>query len=136
MTRRPPRSTRTDTLFPYTTLFRSAAGTEVGELLGLERIDLEIVGLGVLTDHHAFVDRLAWRHHQDAALLQIAERIAHGLPCRVGDQHAVRTARDLALVGAVLLEQAVHDARAARSEKRRVGAGCGMTGKCRWGPGA
>src|SRR3546814_3035975 len=24
MTRRPPRSTRTDTLFPYTTLFRSA----------------------------------------------------------------------------------------------------------------
>src|SRR3546814_4041477 len=26
MTRRPPRSTRTDTLFPYTTLFRSACG--------------------------------------------------------------------------------------------------------------
>src|SRR3546814_5654809 len=27
MIRRPPRSTRTDTLFPYTTLFRSRAGT-------------------------------------------------------------------------------------------------------------
>src|SRR3546814_9926212 len=27
MTRRPPRSTRTDTLFPYTTLFRSYDGT-------------------------------------------------------------------------------------------------------------
>src|SRR3546814_5402086 len=27
MIRRPPRSTRTDTLFPYTTLFRSAAMT-------------------------------------------------------------------------------------------------------------
>src|SRR3546814_13837273 len=27
MIRRPPRSTRTDTLFPYTTLFRSHAGT-------------------------------------------------------------------------------------------------------------
>src|SRR3546814_10292200 len=27
MTRRPPRSTRTDTLFPYTTLFRSVAAT-------------------------------------------------------------------------------------------------------------
>src|SRR3546814_4261693 len=26
MIRRPPRSTRTDTLFPYTTLFRSCAG--------------------------------------------------------------------------------------------------------------
>src|SRR3546814_17427022 len=29
MRRRPPRSTRTDTLFPYTTLFRSAAVLEV-----------------------------------------------------------------------------------------------------------
>src|SRR3546814_1653708 len=28
MNRRPPRSTRTDTLFPYTTLFRSAAKAE------------------------------------------------------------------------------------------------------------
>src|SRR3546814_17402459 len=27
MTRRPPRSTRTDTLFPYTTLFRSRSGS-------------------------------------------------------------------------------------------------------------
>src|SRR6056297_4029280 len=29
MIRRPPRSTRTDTLFPYTTLFRSAASAKV-----------------------------------------------------------------------------------------------------------
>src|SRR3546814_17849019 len=28
MIRRPPRSTRTDTLFPYTTLFRSIVGVE------------------------------------------------------------------------------------------------------------
>src|SRR3546814_13395705 len=28
MIRRPPRSTRTDTLFPYTTLFRSARGAD------------------------------------------------------------------------------------------------------------
>src|SRR3546814_10661355 len=36
MIRRPPRSTRTDTLFPYTTLFRSAiAGRSAGgELMG------------------------------------------------------------------------------------------------------
>src|SRR3546814_12435634 len=33
MIRRPPRSTRTDTLFPYTTLFRS----ELGPLLGADR---------------------------------------------------------------------------------------------------
>src|SRR6056297_4303541 len=30
MLRRPPRSTRTDTLFPYTTLFRSVFGGEPG----------------------------------------------------------------------------------------------------------
>src|SRR3546814_17852381 len=30
MIRRPPRSTRTDTLFPYTTLFRSVRGDHVG----------------------------------------------------------------------------------------------------------
>src|SRR3546814_6777724 len=30
MIRRPPRSTRTDTLFPYTTLFRSAGGAGSG----------------------------------------------------------------------------------------------------------
>src|SRR3546814_11081180 len=29
MIRRPPRSTRTDTLFPYTTLFRSAEATHI-----------------------------------------------------------------------------------------------------------
>src|SRR3546814_17742874 len=32
MIRRPPRSTRTDTLFPYTTLFRSAAIEAAAEL--------------------------------------------------------------------------------------------------------
>src|SRR3546814_12813598 len=31
MIRRPPRSTRTDTLFPYTTLFRSEAATRLAE---------------------------------------------------------------------------------------------------------
>src|SRR3546814_6508881 len=31
MIRRPPRSTRTDPLFPYTTLFRSAAGADILE---------------------------------------------------------------------------------------------------------
>src|SRR3546814_5983770 len=32
MIRRPPRSTRTDTLFPYTTLFRSSAADERADL--------------------------------------------------------------------------------------------------------
>src|SRR3546814_16757360 len=39
MIRRPPRSTRTDTLFPYTTLFRSRGRPELGELEGDECVD-------------------------------------------------------------------------------------------------
>src|SRR3546814_19630458 len=40
MIRRPPRSTRTDTLFPYTTLFRSAAKRFLGKALrGLKHWD-------------------------------------------------------------------------------------------------
>src|SRR3546814_13697536 len=40
MIRRPPRSTRTDTLFPYTTLFRSRAGVYMFQ-------DLVMAGIGV-----------------------------------------------------------------------------------------
>src|SRR3546814_19447173 len=36
MIRRPPRSTRTDTLFPYTTLFRSLKAAARGELARIE----------------------------------------------------------------------------------------------------
>src|SRR3546814_1616508 len=42
MIRRPPRSTRTDTLFPYTTLFRSWPGLEVE--IGVERWRNQRVG--------------------------------------------------------------------------------------------
>src|SRR3546814_13851672 len=42
MIRRPPRSTRTDTLFPYTTLFRSVTGAVVGQ----ERDRVEASGHG------------------------------------------------------------------------------------------
>src|SRR3546814_10157545 len=39
MTRRPPRSTRTDTLFPYTTLFRSDARTRASLYQALDTND-------------------------------------------------------------------------------------------------
>src|SRR3546814_698920 len=42
MIRRPPRSTRTDTLFPYTTLFRSQAmpgPVDLGQRLATHRLD-------------------------------------------------------------------------------------------------
>src|SRR3546814_10062184 len=45
MIRRPPRSTRTDTLFPYTTLFRSV-GIETPELLAHAPVQVLGQGLG------------------------------------------------------------------------------------------
>src|SRR3546814_4935967 len=38
MIRRPPRSTRTDTLFPYTTLFRSAGLGDAGAVARMARL--------------------------------------------------------------------------------------------------
>src|SRR3546814_7650415 len=44
MIRRPPRSTRTDTLFPYTTLFRSVVGT-MGSINASSRKIVDIIGV-------------------------------------------------------------------------------------------
>src|SRR3546814_15752758 len=52
MIRRPPRSTRTDTLFPYTTLFRSAEDRVAGGAFGarLQRgfLMFELLGAEIL----------------------------------------------------------------------------------------
>src|SRR3546814_17872030 len=46
MIRRPPRSTRTDTLFPYTTLFRSIAGiAERGDFAQVARLRHAAIGI-------------------------------------------------------------------------------------------
>src|SRR3546814_13702006 len=51
MIRRPPRSTRTDTLFPYTTLFRSAVRQQPlegapGRVHLHRRLEARVVGVG------------------------------------------------------------------------------------------
>src|SRR3546814_14081700 len=61
MTRRPPRSTRTDTLFPYTTLFRSLASN----LLLLGYFKYTNFALDNLTGV------LDWSFHIDAIVLPI-----------------------------------------------------------------
>src|SRR3546814_7284279 len=42
MIRRPPRSTRTDTLFPYTTLFRSYDDLNLSSVEGRERLTTRV----------------------------------------------------------------------------------------------
>src|SRR3546814_525468 len=77
--RRPPRSTRTDTLFPYTTLFRSLAfanrhGGEldpVGDVA--HRIDGGTGGLAVLVDLHRAIG------------VQLHARRFKTEPVRIGD---------------------------------------------------
>src|SRR3546814_18660123 len=71
MVRRPPRSTRTDTLFPYTTLFRSGAEAQasgVGRIVD-ETLDLDprraqgLVELRFDPAQRGVVDRVAQRGH-------------------------------------------------------------------------
>src|SRR3546814_1827860 len=59
MIRRPPRSTRTDTLFPYTTLFRSDRDEPRGHLVELR--DRHAIGVGV---PHAWARQHIDAHHR------------------------------------------------------------------------
>src|SRR3546814_14632750 len=67
MRRRPPRSTRTDTLFPYTTLFRSTIDTsgKVPSALvdGIDLTDINNYNIGPLTrsENHYTGDSYAGR---------------------------------------------------------------------------
>src|SRR3546814_11651048 len=79
MIRRPPRSTRTDTLFPYTTLFRSQLVAHIGEelafcpagFLGLAERGLDAALLAILVGDVAA--RAAVAHE---TVLGIEDRLA------------------------------------------------------------
>src|SRR3546814_13549092 len=60
MIRRPPRSTRTDTLFPYTTLFRSAVLIDWARRQGSGSVALGVVSLGALTSQLTAVAARDW----------------------------------------------------------------------------
>src|SRR3546814_20056847 len=75
MIRRPPRSTRTDTLFPYTTLFRSA-----GLIVVMDRCPkVEIPRLGLLRKLPAS-DHLV-RSEEHTSELQSLMRISYAVFC-------------------------------------------------------
>src|SRR3546814_17448896 len=96
MIRRPPRSTRTDTLFPYTTLFRSeiferfAVGREVAQrqVLDIRRkhmVDRCDDGVGALVrrldDYVAGILYMEGRSEEHTSELQSLMRISYAVFC-------------------------------------------------------
>src|SRR3546814_9255369 len=101
MIRRPPRSTRTDTLFPYTTLFRSGDGFSRALVIAGDHRDLQAKAVqgcdgvrgGVLDrvgDRHdrsqSATDsgikwRLAFRSEEHTSELQSLMRISYAVFC-------------------------------------------------------
>src|SRR3546814_10826048 len=75
MIRRPPRSTRTDTPFPYTTLFRSPSAVSVGAGLDVDSMDVK----GALTsDAISEADLKAGRWDGAALALYLTDWSAPG----------------------------------------------------------
>src|SRR3546814_13242046 len=121
MIRRPPRSTRTDTLFPYTTLFRSAGGRRPPRLSALRRQP------GVL-----LAGRPRLRVGTDAARPRPRHRRGGVEPAGLGTAHGEDPTRPTAARGKPPAR--TRRVRAPRSEKLRVGKECGSTSRSRWSP--
>src|SRR3546814_3011697 len=100
MIRRPPRSTRTDTLFPYTTLFRSAGGQSyhaleqaTGAMMGAAAQDKQVQQVFSLFNTgspriFADVDRdKAQRSEEHTSELQSLMRISYAVFCLKKKKH-------------------------------------------------
>src|SRR3546814_1424557 len=96
MIRRPPRSTRTDTLFPYTTLFRSSRARQGGELMmrivdrpspNLDErncrrpVDMVVLHYTGMPTAAAALERLCDRSEEHTSELQSLMRISYAVFC-------------------------------------------------------
>src|SRR3546814_3989318 len=83
MRRRPPRATRTDTLFPYTTLFRSAKRVQCIKVLGGSRRRFAGVGdiIVVSVKEAAPRGRVKKRSEEHTSELQSLMRISYAVFC-------------------------------------------------------
>src|SRR3546814_13797659 len=128
MIRRPPRSTRTDTLFPYTTLFRSRPETpERATCLDPASVPASMIGTAPNTTAFGHIRRLHMLtllrgrtfRTIDAAVLFLLAAIAG---TSVAYAFQAPAAGDLGYD--------IYD----RSEERRVGKECVSTCRSRWSP--
>src|SRR3546814_17341029 len=117
MIRRPPRSTRTYTLFPYTTLFRSVETRQ--RIAGLAGRDHEARAIEVLQ----VVDGA-----EAGAVDVLEQRVRAACHARCGAVHRVVAAVRL---HAVAEQPAQHRQAAPRSEESRVGKECVRTYRVR-----
>src|SRR3546814_13428354 len=67
MIRRPPRSTRTDTLFPYTTLFRSLIEHFAS---GLDSVGVDMLAIAQDGDR-VFTERVDYLYRSDGSIIKI-----------------------------------------------------------------
>src|SRR3546814_19227402 len=119
MSRRPPRSTRTDTLFPYTTLFRSLFAWYDYELL----VPAELQALAAF--EMAIQMKLrAIGHEMKGTMHNLIEK---GRKCGIIPPIAPGTVSAQDPVEALVKIRN-------RSEERRVGKECGSTCRSRWSP--
>src|SRR3546814_2640793 len=97
MIRRPPRSTRTDTLFPYTTLFRSFISWQVyPEMARNANFEADVDALGVKKDAPIYFlcrtggrsRAAAVRSEEHTSELQSLMRISYAVFCLKKKKHA------------------------------------------------
>src|SRR3546814_19406425 len=131
MIRRPPRSTRTDTLFPYTTLFRS------GDYADLVRPHIPEIGLfsSMQIPFAEYRTFLGWRNSVDNFWLAAASTLAYARD-RLLRRRGRLLANGNALVGRLLKSAIAPGAslRHDRSAGPRVGDACFITCRSRWSP--
>src|SRR3546814_17960757 len=133
MIRRPPRSTRTDTLFPYTTLFRSPPAQRQPFIEALSAMtdpaDSQVrIVIAVRADFYAACAQEPW----------LAERFTDNqvLVGPMSPAELRRAITEPARRAGLYLERNLVDAiiDEARSEERRVGKECVSTCISRWSP--
>src|SRR3546814_17913587 len=134
MIRRPPRSTRTDTLFPYTTLFRSppCVRTDKGDPAVAQRdVADHARTAGPVVDRALADDDIVGRRRGVAAG-QHAERCDQPPICsKRTPVHQAVPAPDLAYCDGVVPK---FWRKSLRSEERSVGKECVRNGEYRWSP--